>query len=507
MFGNKHSMKINYHLIFLFIAIVFIALFYNYIDLLLLSPVGTHIWRQADSASFAWCYWQNGLSFFNPEIMNISYGNGKAVSEFPIIAYITALLYETFGFQHWYQKAIHVFIYFLGLCSLFIIASNRIRNIYTAYFLTIIFFAAPIMVFYGNNYIPDVVALSFCFVGIAAYFKSNNYSSVICTLISVIAFCLAGMLKPTYLIPMLSLCSALLTHALYSKEYSDIRKYRFLMPFIFVLIITFIWILFVKVYNGNNEHVYFLTSIKPIWIKGSEMLSRMYVIKRTITQWANCHFHISTHLLFLVSVAYIPSAFKKGDRLICMITIYLLIGCSLYYFLWFWQFLHHDYYTILIYSLYFFSIFNFIILIEKLYQSKIKKHHLFLVFTVFLILNINHTRNCITNRILNNNSEFGWNEDLWHRDFIPYLHKMNITNKDIIISIPDKSPQVSLYMIGCRGYTEFTVGHYNIENIINFRERGAKYLFISGDYERYIQVGESVGKKIGQFNSIHIYKL
>ena len=88
MTQNAKYSSVLTHLFF-FVFAVLLLFYYDYFTLLTSPPVGTHIWRQTDSLSFAWTYWKNGLDFFHPQLLNRSFGDGYAVSEFPILQFST----------------------------------------------------------------------------------------------------------------------------------------------------------------------------------------------------------------------------------------------------------------------------------------------------------------------------------------------------------------------------------------------------------------------------------
>ena len=67
---NKHIRKIN-PLVFSGIFVV-ISLYYGQQKILIKPPQGMHRWRQADCASFALNYYQDGMRFFHPELHNLS---------------------------------------------------------------------------------------------------------------------------------------------------------------------------------------------------------------------------------------------------------------------------------------------------------------------------------------------------------------------------------------------------------------------------------------------------
>ena len=267
--------------LFFLVFAVFLLFYYDYFTLLGLPPVGTHIWRQTDSLSFAWCFWKNGLDFFHPQILNRSYGNGFAVSEFPVLQYIIAMLYSVFGFHWWISKAVYALVFFSGLLAIFRISKYYIKDLFWAFFIAILFFTAPALVFYGSSCIPDVAALSFSFIGFSFYldFRTGNRKIVLC--VSMFFFCLSGLMKMTYLILFLASFASVIILSIRNTSVRKIPFSEILICLFCVIAINSLWYWWSNHYNNINEHIYFLNKTNPIWYESNE---KAYIFKRTITE-------------------------------------------------------------------------------------------------------------------------------------------------------------------------------------------------------------------------------
>ncbi len=494
-------------LIIFSIIVLFISVYYNYASLLFSPPVGNHIWRQADSASFAWSYWQNNNGFFSPQIMNLSYGNGYAGSEFPVFQYFTAKLYSLFGFQYWFQKAIHLVFYFSGIYAMYSIAQFFTKNFSTSIVLSILFFAAPTLVFYANNFTPDVVALSCSFIALALYFKSKQNSKSVFILGATLFFTLSGLLKATYLIPLVAIILAELSNSFFCAEKHSHPKHflKYLLAVIFVFAATMAWVVYIKNYNQINGHKYFLTSVNSLWSDSASTDEKKFIWQRTINEWKSYFFHDSVHYLFLFSLVLLPYSFRKGNRFLSFIILYLLLGVVAYYLLWYNQFYHHDYYTIPVYSLYFFSILNLIYFLLNNFRIKIMAGVISLFFITLILINARYTKEILNYRI-SDDTKVPWNSVLWGKDLKPYLKSIGISENDVIISIPDNSPQVSLYMLGRQGYTNFREGEYNLQKILDKKNAGVKFLIVS-DETLNETIKDFSLNKAGTFKSITVYRL
>ncbi|PJB15088.1 MAG: hypothetical protein CO118_05180, partial [Flavobacteriales bacterium CG_4_9_14_3_um_filter_32_8] len=89
----------------------------------------------------------------------------------------------------------------------------------------------------------------------------------------------------------------------------------------------------------------------------------------------------------------------------------------------------------------------------------------------------------------------------------PYIREIGIKENDKIISLPDFSFNTSLYLVGQKGWTNFS--NYNKkEDIENLIDKGAKYLFISNPELLSKEFLHSfLINKVGSFEGIEIFKL
>ena len=100
-------------------------------------------------------------------------------------------------------------------------------------------------------------------------------------------------------------------------------------------------------------------------------------------------------------------------------------------------------------------------------------------------------------------------ENNWYRfeRMQPYMRKLGIQKEDRVVSLPDDSFNISLYLMGQKGWTNFN--HYSTKEEIQYLiDRGAKYLFISQPEileQDFLQ--PFLTQKIGEFEGIAIYKL
>lgn len=500
MQSKKINLIVVYAALFALMAIPFV--YYDYFSLLCAPPVGTHIWRQTDSVSFAWCYWKNGLDFFHPQILNRSFGNGYAVSEFPILQYIIALLYSVFGFQWWISKTVYVLVYFSGLAATFKIARYYTNNIFWSVFLSILFFTAPALVFYGNSCIPDVAALSFSFIGFSLFLSYQEREKKHFYWLSLLFFCLAGLMKVTYLLLFFCIFSAwfILPEISKSSRKSFLKKYA--LYIVIIIAVNLLWYIWSYNYNQANDHTYFLNKINPVWNENTE---KGYILKRTLTEWSLRFFATPVNYLFLGSLALLPVGWKKGNKLLALITFFLLLGSVMYYLLWYMQFLVHDYYTILFYALYLFSFLNMFALVNTLFPEFLQSYVIKLTAVILLMFNMIHVKEDLQMRYKEADL-YPADKYLSDQELVPFIRSVGIKETDYVVVSTDGSPQIILCALQTPGFTEFCIGQYTQEKIEVMKKRGAKYLIlIQKDIYRELTV--NLGNPIGRYKEVTIYKL
>lgn len=493
--------------VLLTILLFVLALYFNVFSLLISSPIGTHIWRQADSASFAWSYWQNGLDFFHPQIMNRTFGNGYALSEFPFLQYISAILFTLFGFHWFILKGVYFAVFLGGIFALFNITSRFIVDKFWAFFLASIFFSAPTLIFYGTSPIPDVAALSLSFIGISFYFsfKEKDKNSILYW--SMLAFCLSGLLKITYLLPFIAILIIEGFLLLFSSNKkipkNKISVYLFSTAILFFVIGFWWWLM--KSYNALNNESYFLTNINPYWNAEVDAKTKGYIFKRCYSEWALRFFHPSIHYLFFISIFISLFHWKKVNKYIFSCVVLLLLGSVIYYMLWYIQFLVHDYYTIPFYVVYFFSLLNLCVLLNKIKANNFIAYTIKFAAVIILIMNAIHVKKDFHARI-KEASLYNIVNVLSHQDAQKYIRKIGISSNDKIIVIPDDSPQISLNYLGNPGFTEFGLGHYDINQVEKLKKKEAKYLLVL-DKSIYSELIHEMGSPDWVYKSIFIYRL
>ena len=480
-------------LYFLF-SLLTLAAFYNYQDIIFKRPQSIHKWRQSDGASLALNYYQNGMHFFQPQTHNLTSDNrhssANCPSEVPILYYAIALFYKLFGYHDYIFRITNTFLFFLGLFYLFKLYHYLLKDVIWAILLSLLFFTAPVLVYYGNNYLSNTAALSFAIVAwfyfIKYYFERNP--KLIFTFL--VWFFVAACFKLTSLISLLSIA------ALFLLEWTQLIKWdrdeklfkspaRILFWMVSFLGIVFGWILYARSYNQLHDSYYFSTTGFPIWNLSKAEIKGVFENIQTL--WLDQYFHFSVYFLFAICALYLIWNFRKITVLFKLILVFILLQIVAFVLLQFWTFADHDYYVI---DLYIFPILLIAFFFHSLsLQSPqfFQSRYLKLCFTIFIFSNVVYARQELAARYQSPINDFDANEAIY--TVSPYLRQIGINPEDKVISIPDVS-HCSLYLMNQKGWTEYTDARFNRESKIVYNqdsagiqksiERGAVYLIING---------------------------
>lgn len=155
--------------IYLILIISFLTRIYG-----ITSPIiGWHSWRQADTASIAKNYYENGYNFINPQINWGGNTSGIVESEFPIYPFMAALLYKILGFNELWGRLLSVLFSTLSVFGIFLLVKLTI-NIKTALFASFAYSILPLNIFYGRAFMPEAMILFTSVFGIYFFLKWSD---------------------------------------------------------------------------------------------------------------------------------------------------------------------------------------------------------------------------------------------------------------------------------------------------------------------------------------------
>lgn len=508
---NKHIRKIN-PLIFSGIFIM-ISLYYGQHKILIKPPQGMHRWRQADCASFALNYYQDGMRFFHPELHNLSSDHnttGYGVSEAPILYYFIAILYKIFGPHDFIFRIVNFLIFFLGLFYLFKLSKLVLGDGFYAAFISLIIYTSPVVVYYSDNYLTDITAMSMVFIAWYFFISFYYYGGERKFIISLLLLLIAGLLKITTVINLVAIGGIYLfdiAGIISFKKNGKVFKRRW-YPLIFFVSIAFVlagyyyWVIY---YNKIHDTSYFNNRILPIWKLDWQGIKD--VANDWRKGWMKEQF-FKTDILYLIVISWVAIAlfFKRIPLIFKFIFIVLAIECVTYILLWYIQFMYHDYYTLIFMSWIFLSFLSLFLLLKLKFPKVFKSFITLILLSVLLLINLNFAQKQLNVRY------YGFRlEDPYFKEYFtikPYIRSLGIEKTDTVISIPDGTNCYTLYLMNQKGYNENNGRDRDSLGIAESIRLGAKYLFINNDeYLKKDYVKPFLKNKIGQYGNVTIYKL
>ena len=316
--------------------------FLGFADVFFEGPHGIHFFRQTDSLSFASQYFNKGIEFFQPRVFNLENVDGRAACEFPIMYYLSALLYQFTGNHSFVLKSLNLLGVFAGLLAVFKLADRILRDkIYSA-LIALFIFTSTVFCYYSFNYLPNAPALGFTFLAWYFFYEYISTERIQDGNYSAFFFSLAGLIKVTYLInPLTAICVLIGSkYFKYELPIDSSKRKRVSIWFIGVLVLPLFWNLYMLYFNKINESTSFLTTALPIWKLSSQEIFE--VADYMWNYWYNKYFaHASFH--FLVAITLISFAlYKRASSILLLHVVVLFFGSLSYAVLFYPKFLDHD---------------------------------------------------------------------------------------------------------------------------------------------------------------------
>ncbi|HTA84408.1 MAG TPA: glycosyltransferase family 39 protein [Bacteroidia bacterium] len=512
-----------------------ISFAYNYHSILFERPYSTHQWRQCDCLSITLNYYKEGMHFFTPVTHWCGpNGDGKvSTSECPIIYYTVACLWQIFGYHEFIYRLVVILISFAGLFYLYKLTYELLSDRLLAIMVSLFLFASPIFAFYANNFILDLPALSFAIIAWYFFVRFIKIQANKQLYISVLFFTLAGLTKLSALIafaPILLLFPIEMLGLLKlnngNKIFNSPLKQG--MPFLAALVVIAAWTLYVVHYNSRVDIRVFSTQIFPIWHMNSAYKGRVFTsfYSDLLPQF----YSLPALITILAMFATITVLWKKANSLLLFSAICIFSGVIAYIILWFQVLDVHDYYLINLLILVPFIIITFLHYLKNNHTRFFSSITLKILFGVFLAFNIYYT--AIENRakypaddgsqvssgfILRQKTVDMWN--WFHGDYNLYLRpyetiedynrSLGIKREDKVISIPDNSVNISLYLMDQKGFTDYYYPTMpDLPRLKQYILLGAKYLFINdSDLLHKDWIKPYITHPFGAYRGISIYNL
>src|SRR6266550_1148136 len=151
-------------------------------------------WRQSDVATIARNFSANGFPFAYPQIDWAGDAPGYVGTEFPVLPFLAAICYKFDGIQEWIGRSQAV-IFFVVSLPFFFLLVREIFSSTAAIWATLFYSFAPLNVFAGRSFMPDVPSLSLALIGLYFFLRWLDNEKPIFLVGAAIAISLALLIK------------------------------------------------------------------------------------------------------------------------------------------------------------------------------------------------------------------------------------------------------------------------------------------------------------------------
>ena len=156
-------------------------------------------WRQSDVAAIARNFSEGSFLFAYPQIDWAGDATGYVGTEFQILPFLAALCYKIVGSREWIGRSQAVIFFAVSLPFFFLL----VREVFSgtaAVWATFFFSFAPLNIFAGRSFMPDVPSLSLAIIGLYFFLRSASNGRLLLFFLAAIAISLSLLIKITSII-------------------------------------------------------------------------------------------------------------------------------------------------------------------------------------------------------------------------------------------------------------------------------------------------------------------
>jgi 4-amino-4-deoxy-L-arabinose transferase-like glycosyltransferase len=168
--------------------------------ILIAQPYVDHwSWRQSDVAAIARNFYEGGFRFAYPQIDWAGDATGYVGTEFPILPFVAAICYKFAGIHEWIGRSQAVIFFAVSLPFFFLLVCEMFGS--TAALRATFFFSfAPVNIFAGRSFMPDVPSLSLAIICLYFFLRWTYTQKWTPLLLTAFAVSLSLLIKITSII-------------------------------------------------------------------------------------------------------------------------------------------------------------------------------------------------------------------------------------------------------------------------------------------------------------------
>ena len=207
-------------------------------------------WRQSDVAAIARNFSENGFHFGRPQIDWAGDAPGYVGTEFPILPFLAAIIYKVAGIHEWIGRNEAVILFAVSLPFFLLLvrdtwyglpghdSSAECRRHVAAIWATFFYAFAPLNIFAGRSFMPDVPSVSLAIIGLYFFLRWIDNGRWTRFFLAAIAISLSILIKVTTIVIAAPLAYIIAVH-LCSPGVSQERRriYRAMSLFVAIAIL------------------------------------------------------------------------------------------------------------------------------------------------------------------------------------------------------------------------------------------------------------------------------
>ena len=422
-------------------------------------PMGVHQSAQCDRLSLAQNYYYNGFRFFYPEVNENRCIDGIVSCEFPLMSYLAAGLFKIGSYNELYFRLLSFLVFSFGIYALFLLLL-RYFNPFISLALIGLFNASPIVLFYANNFLPDIASLGLALCAWYFFFKGfvvHSYLPAQLTKTDSLLFCvtlsLSIAIKTTSMIQWLTLFFVGFIALLFPSKFKIQAPKTLITLLIISLVLPLSWYFWSQHLGKIHNSAYFLMQI-PDFTGWNDYFDDWHVY---LANWPSQTFTAPViYVLFglLILNLFLYPVLNKTLWLISSINT---LGTLAFLSLMIHQFKYHDYYVLCLLPAFFL---NWISLGTAIKQLKPQLWFIKISTIVLLLVGLNYQFN-FGKRYLKERYTQGNYWEQSHINAFDYgalktqLNAIGINRKDCVMVGYDISPNNILYYLHLNGFRFF----------------------------------------------------
>ena len=446
----------------LFSAFAFIAvwLLYGYasgvFDHFHELPMGVHQSAQCDRASLAQNYYYGGFRFLYPEVNENRCIDGIVSCEMPLGAYFAAALYRIFEYDEFYFRLLTYGIFSLGMMALYFLLKTRMSSL-LALSLILLLQSSPILLFYCNNFLPDIFSLGLALIAWWLFFRIHikhpylpalKQRSLHWLFILCLGFSVAT--KTTSLLQWLSMAGIAGLSFIPGSGLQLADRRKLISALLVAFCIPLAWYFWSRHLSMTHNSQYFMMSLP----QSANMQQYREAWQVYLANWPTQT--LSYPLIYIAVALMLVTLFLKRfiQAELWIVALLNAFGAFAFLALMIEQFKYHDYYVICLFPAF---ALNWLALHDAACKLKPGRRWIKLVLFVLILLALNYQFHTGKKNLEERYTEGNYWEQSHHRarDLDSFRHKVNAIGIDrnaCVLAGYDPAPNNLLYLLHLRGH-------------------------------------------------------